>query len=295
MSFDALQRRIDELQNPTVVGLDPALKLIPPHMLQASRGSALACFEFGTHLIDVLCDIVPAVKPQTAYYEALGPVGFEILRDTMDYAHSKGMYVILDAKRGDIGSTAEAYAEAYLGRDAKYCADAITVNPYLGSDGIEPFFKSACENDKAIFVLVKTSNPSSGELQDLDVGGKTAYMAIAEIIEKMSGGTEGEYGYTRLGAVVGATYPDELRTLRNRFKNTFFLVPGYGTQGGGAKDVAGAFDKNGAGAVINSSRAIIGAWQKTGENGHDFLEAARAEALLMRDDLRRELGLYAHT
>ena len=291
MSFDVLQEKIDELRNPTVVGLDPTLKLVPPHMLESAHGTALSFFEYGTQLIDALCDIVPAVKPQAAYYEALGPVGFEILRDTMDYAHAKGMYVILDAKRGDIGSTAEAYAEAYLGRDSKYTVDAITVNSYLGSDGIVPFYETACENDKAVFVLVKTSNPSSGELQDLDVGGKRAYMAIGETVEKMAAGSEGKYRYTRLGAVVGATYPEELKILRAALKTTFFLVPGYGAQGGGAKDVSGAFDKDGRGAVINSSRAIIGAWQKTGKDGRDFLEAARAEALLMRDDLRKELGL----
>lgn len=291
MSFDVLQRKIDELRNPTVVGLDPTLKLIPSHMLESAHGTALSFFEYGTQLIDALCDIVPAVKPQAAYYEALGPVGFEILRDTMDYAHSKGMYVILDAKRGDIGSTAAAYAAAYLGRDSKYAVDAMTVNPYLGSDGIEPFFKCACENDKSVFVLVKTSNLSSGELQDLDVGDSKVYMAVGGIVEKIAAGTEGRYGYTRLGAVIGATYPEELILLRNALESTFFLVPGYGAQGGGAKDVVGAFDKEGRGAVINSSRAIIGAWQKTERSGRDFTEAARAAALAMRDDLRRELGL----
>lgn len=291
MSFDRLQKRIDEFGNPTVAGLDPTIKLVPPHMLEAAGEAAQAFLEYGKTLIDALHDIVPAVKPQAAYYEALGPSGFEILRETMDYAHQKGMYVILDAKRGDIGSTAEAYAAAYLGEGSKYSVDALTVNPYLGSDGIEPFFKSACENDKAIFVLVKTSNPSSGELQDLDVGGKTAYMAIGELVERLSNGTEGEYGYSRIGAVVGATYPEELKVLRSKLKSTFFLVPGYGAQGGGASDVAGAFDKNGRGSVINSSRAIIGAWQKTGNDGHDLAEAARLEAIKMRDDLRRELGL----
>ena len=290
MSFDVLQKRIDELGNPTVVGLDPTIKLVPPHMLESLHGVALSFFEFGTQLIDALCDIVPAVKPQAAYYETLGPVGFEILRDTMDYAKSKGMYVILDAKRGDIGSTAEAYAAAYLGSESKYAADALTINTYLGSDGVEPFYRTACENDKALFALVKTSNPSSGELQDLDVGGKTAYMAIAEMLAKMALGSEGEYGYTRIGAVVGATYPEELNFLREKLPDTFFLVPGYGAQGGGAKDVVGAFDKEGRGAVVNSSRAIIGAWQKTGKNGVDFLDAARTEAIKMRDDLKNVLA-----
>ncbi|MDR0838075.1 MAG: orotidine-5'-phosphate decarboxylase, partial [Oscillospiraceae bacterium] len=256
-----------------------------------ARTRAAAYLEYNRALIDALCDIVPAVKPQAAYYEYLGPRGMYVLQKTCKYAASKGMYVILDAKRGDIGSTAETYARAYLGDDAAYDVNSITINGYLGSDGILPFLDCAVIFDKTAFVLVKTSNPSSGELQDLSVGDRTVYEAMGDLLEKLAADTVGEYGYSRLGAVVGATYPEELAALRKRLPHTFFLVPGYGAQGGGAKDVAGAFDKNGRGAVINSSRAIIGAWTKTGGDGRDFAQAARAEALRMRDDLRKELNL----
>ncbi|MDR0906613.1 MAG: orotidine-5'-phosphate decarboxylase [Oscillospiraceae bacterium] len=289
MSFDVLQQKIELFENPTVVGLDPTRELIPRSLLIDAGSSVNAYLKFNRVLIDALCDIVPAVKPQAAYYERLGPVGMQVLQNTCDYALNRGMYVILDAKRGDIGSTATAYAEAYLGADADYAVDAITVNGYLGSDGILPFYDAAKKHDKAIFVLAKTSNPSSGELQDLLVGENRVYELVGDLLEKLGADSVGEYGYSRLGAVVGATYPEELKNLRDRLPHTFFLVPGYGAQGGGAKDVAGAFDENRCGAVINSSRAIIGAWNKTGKQGDDFAEAARAEALRMRDDLRKEL------
>ena len=322
MSFDRLQEKIDILQNPTVVGLDPALEHIPPQMLAghiAGKGetleaAALAVSEWGAGLIDALCDIVPAVKPQSAFYEALGPYGALALRMTIDYAKSKGMYVIMDGKRGDIGSTAQAYSAAYLGAvkvgGAELCpfgADALTINAYLGSDGIKPFIETAVKFDKAVFALVKTSNPSAGELQDLPAakqGGKQgdgspAWLcqagepspclppclatAVGDLIESISIDTVGNYGYTRVGAVVGATYPEEMEFLRKRLKNTFFLVPGYGAQGGSASNAALAFDKKGRGAIVNSSRGIIAAWKKS---GGDYAAAARAEALRMRDELR---------
>ncbi|MDR2421304.1 MAG: orotidine-5'-phosphate decarboxylase [Oscillospiraceae bacterium] len=290
MSFDALQRRIDGLSNPSAVGLDTTAELIPPLILASSGSLAEAFVRFNRGLIDALRDVVPAVKPQSAFYEALGPVGAEVLRDTAEYAKKRGMYVILDAKRGDVDSTAEAYAEAYLGGGSEYTVDAMTVNGYLGSDGILPFLRVAEERDKAIFVLIKTSNPSSGELQDLESGGERIYERLGGILEKLAGDNTGEYGYSRLGGVVGATYPEELRALRKKLRRTFFLVPGYGAQGGGAKDAAGAFDGDGRGAVVSSSRAIIGAWKKSG-GGEDFAEAAREAALRMRGELRKELGL----
>jgi orotidine-5'-phosphate decarboxylase len=201
--------------------------------------------------------------------------------------------VIADVKRGDIGSTAEAYSAAYLGsvkigktEIKAFDFDAITVNGYLGSDGIKPFLDTCTKNDKAIFVLAKTSNPSSAELQDQDLGGKPLYTVVGDLIAALSRDTLGKYGYSRIGAVVGATYPEELKLLRQRLKSTFFLVPGYGAQGGGAADVAEAFDARGCGAVVNSSRAIICAWKKTGNDGRDYAEAARGEALKMRDELR---------
>jgi orotidine-5'-phosphate decarboxylase len=289
MSFDILQRKINALENPTVVGLDPTRALVPKSVLAAAGTESNAYVMFNCALIDALCDIVPAVKPQAAYYERLGPVGMQALQFTCDYALKRGMYIILDAKRGDIGSTAAAYADAYLGADADYAVDALTVNGYLGSDGILPFYEAAQANDKAIFVLAKTSNPSSGELQDLLVGGDRVYELMGDLLERLGADSVGEYGYSRLGAVAGATYPAELAALRKRLPHTFFLVPGYGAQGGGAKDVSGAFDANRCGAVINSSRAIIGAWTRTGKLGDDFAEAARAEALKMREDLRNEL------
>ena len=301
MSFDRLQEKIDRLHNPTVVGLDPDLEHIPPQILEkhfAEDGytlwaASLAAYEFNKGLIDALFDIVPAVKPQSAYYEKLGPEGIIALKMTCEYAKSRGMYVICDGKRNDIGQTAEAYSAAYLGAVkvggaelSPFDVDALTVNAYLGSDGIKPFVETAVKYDKAIFALVKTSNPSAGELQDLFVGEERLYTAVGDLMEEISRDTAGRYGFTRIGAVVGATYPEEIGFLRARLKNTFFLIPGYGAQGGSAEDAAHAFFSNGHGAVVNSSRAIIAAWKKSGGGG-DFAAAARSEALRMRDELRR--------
>lgn len=301
MSFDILQEKIIAKKNPTVVGLDPRPDLIPEHIMTphtAKDGETLtaaadAYYAFNCALIDALYDIVPAVKPQSAYYELLGPAGVTVLKKTTDYARSKGLYVIGDVKRGDIGSTAEAYSEAYLGSVkigstmlAPFDFDCVTVNGYLGSDGISPFIETCKRTDKAIFVLVKTSNPSGAQLQDLMTGERSVYTVMGDLIADLASDTLGKYGYSRVGAVVGATYPDELTFLRARFKNTFFLVPGYGAQGGSASDVAGAFNARGRGAVINSSRAIIGAWKKPGYDARNFAEAAREEALRMREELR---------
>ena len=298
MSFDRLQQRIDDLQNPTVVGLDPALEHIPPQILDkhiAQQGETLeaaaaAVVEFNRGLIDALYDIVPAVKPQSAYYEALGPAGVAALQETCRYAKSRGMYVICDGKRNDIGSTAEGYAAAYLGAVtvgsttiSPFDCDALTVNAYLGSDGIKPFIETAEKYDKAVFALVRTSNPSAGELQDKLIDGDRLYTVVGDLMVEISRDTVGKYGFTRVGAVVGATYPEESAFLRARLKNTFFLVPGYGAQGGAAKDVVHAFDEHGRGAVINSSRGIIAAWKKS---GGDYAAAARAEAERMRSNLR---------
>ena len=298
MSFDRLQEKIDELKNPTVVGLDPAIESIPPEILEKhikEKGETLeagaeAVLELSIGLIDVLCDIVPAVKPQSAFYEAFGHVGVGALKATIDYAKKRGMYVILDGKRNDIGSTAEAYAAAYLGTVKignteifPFDVDALTINAYLGSDGIKPFLNAAKKYDRAMFALLKTSNPSAGELQDKKIDGKAVYTILGEMMEDISRDTVGRFGFSRIGAVVGATYPEELKFLRAHLKNTFFLVPGYGAQGGSAKSVAPAFDKNGRGAIVNSSRGIIAAWKNTGS---DYRVAARNEALKMRDEFR---------
>ena len=301
MSFDVLQEKIIRMKNPTVVGLDPKPEYVPEHIRKASyeqfgetfEGAADAIFQFNKGLIDALCDIVPAVKPQSAYYERLGWPGMSMLEKTIRYAHEKGMYVIADIKRGDIGSTATAYAEGWLsgasieGQQFKsFVADCVTLNGYMGSDSIKPFLEAAKAEDKCAFVLVKTSNPGSGELQDVKTAdGRTVYQVMGALNESIAAGTEGKYGFTMAGAVTGATYPEQIRQLRADLPHTFFLVPGYGAQGGTAADVKYAFDAQGHGAIVNSSRGIMCAWKKTGGDGHDFAQAARNAAIAMRDDI----------
>lgn len=301
MSFDILQDKIREKQNPTVAGLDARIEYVPAHIRQTAfaqhgvglAGACQAIWQFNVGLIDALCDIVPAVKPQAAYYENLGWRGLELLERTIAYAQGKGLYVIADIKRGDIGSTATAYAEGWLGAvpiEGKsfqsFNADCVTLNGYMGSDSIEPFLKVAKQTNKSVFVLVKTSNPGSGQLQDIATAdGQRVYEVMGQLNATLAAGTQGKYGYTIAGAVTGATYPQEIRDLRALLGDTFFLVPGYGAQGGTAQDVAAAFDQNGNGAIVNSSRGIMCAWQKTGGDGHDFADAARQAAIAMRTDL----------
>lgn len=295
-----LIERIIELRNPTVVGLDPTLDYIPRHIQEDAfekegknaKGAARACLQFNKKIIDAICDIVPAVKPQCAYYELMGPQGVKCLKRTIEYAKDKGMYVIVDGKRNDIGSTMQAYANAWLGSFSlggdecvPFGGDALTVNGYLGTDGVKPLLDLMEDPDKGIFVLVKTSNPSSGELQDQKLAnGRTIYEAMGAMCEKWGESSVGKYGYSQVGAVVGATYPAQLAELRMKLPHTFFLVPGYGAQGGGARDVVPAFDGRGLGAIVNSSRAVLTAWKKAGTGKH-FAEAARDEALRMRDDI----------
>lgn len=300
MSFDRLIQKIDGMKNPTVAGLDPKLDYIPEYLKQKSfeeygytlKGAADALFRFNKKLIDELCDIVPAVKPQAAYYEMYGYHGVKALYKTIQYAKEKGMFVITDGKRNDIGSTMEAYAAAHLGEVEvaekvlePFGADALTVNGYLGTDGIKPLLDICQKRDRGIFVLVKTSNPSSGELQDQKIDGEPVYLRMGKMCEEWGKDTVGEYGYSAVGAVVGATWPQQLEELRKSLPHTFFLVPGYGAQGGGAKDVAGAFDENGRGAIINSSRGIMCAWKKEKCNEKNFAKAARREALRMKEDI----------
>ncbi len=302
MSFDRLIKKIIETGNPTVVGLDPKLDYVPEFLREEAfeekgrdlNGAAEALLRFNKAIIDAVCDIVPAVKPQAAYYEMYGWQGVKALHETIEYAQKKGMFVIVDGKRNDIGATMEAYTNAYLGSadvDGKafegFGADALTVNGYLGTDGIAPLTAACKKNDKGIFVLVKTSNKSSGELQDriLD-DGKTVYETMGNMCEKCGEETIGEYGYSAVGAVVGATYPEQLAEMREKLPRTFFLVPGYGAQGGGAEGVAKAFNQNGLGAIVNSSRAVMCAYQKEeGCDPHDFAGAARRECIRMREDI----------
>ena len=303
MSFDALQEKIIACKNPTVVGLDPKPEYVPPHIRKACyeqhgetlEGAAEALYRFNCGLMDALCELVPAVKPQSAYYERLGWRGMEALERTIRYAKAKGFFVIADIKRGDIGSTAEAYADGWLGTTrvgeqdlSVFDADCVTLNGYMGGDSVNPFLKVCKQTDKCTFSLVKTSNPGSGELQNVTAGaGDTVYGLMADLIEKWGAGTEGKYGYTMAGAVAGATHPDELKQIRARMPHTFLLVPGYGAQGGTAEDVQYAFQAKGRGAIVNSSRGIICAWQKTGKDGADYQEAARNAAIAMRDDICR--------
>ncbi len=295
--IDVLIEKIKERNNPTVAGLDPKLDYVPEEMKAAAfkehgetfAGAAAAILQFNKTLIDALCDIVPAVKPQSAYYEMYGIEGIRCLHETIAYAKKNGMYVILDAKRGDIGATSEAYAKAYLGKtelgnhaEEAFGADCLTVNPYLGTDGIKPFTDQCAANGKGIFVLVKTSNKSSGELQDLKSDGKYIYEHMAELVKTWGSDLLGVNGYSSVGAVVGATYPEQAEALRSRMPHTYFLVPGYGAQGGKAEDVAKSFNKDGLGAIVNASRSIMCAYQK---NGGSLGDAARAEAIRMRDDI----------
>lgn len=306
MSFDVLQDRIRELKNPTVAGLDPRIEYVPAHLQEESfaqfgqtlEGAADAIWKFNQGLIDALCDVVPAVKPQSAYYENLGWRGMAVMEKTIQYAKEKGLYVIADIKRGDIGSTAAAYAEAWLGvtkvgetECPVFDADCVTLNGYMGSDAIRPFLDQCVARSKSAFILAKTSNPSSMELQDMVAGDRVVYTVMGDLIERWGKDTAGKYGYNALGAVVGATHPSVLKELRRRLERTFFLVPGYGAQGGTAADVRYAFDELGRGAIVNASRSIMCAWQKTDKEGMDYQEAARDAAIRMRDELKRYITI----
>lgn len=300
MSVDLLVKKIKEKGNPSVAGLDPKIDYVPEYIRKKAyveygkslKGACEAIWEFNKGLIDALYDVVPAVKPQSAFYEMYGLPGEEVLHRTIAYAKEKGLYIILDVKRNDIGSTAEAYSKAYLGKTeidgetVEACGvDCVTVNPYLGTDGIAPFINDCKEYDKAIFALVKTSNPSSGEFQDKLIDGRALFEVVAERVNEWNADTIGESGYGAVGAVVGATYPEQAKILRGIMPKSYFLVPGYGAQGGGAQGVKPCFNSDGLGAIVNSSRGIMCAYKKGDWKEEQFAEAARAEAIRMREDL----------
>ena len=306
MSFDVLQDKIREKKNPTVAGLDTRIEYVPAHIQKKSfaqfgenlMGAADAVWEFNKGLIDALCDIVPAVKPQSAYYENLGWSGMAMMEKTIRYAKEKGLYVIADVKRGDIGTTAAAYAEAWLGvtkvgstECPVFDADCVTLNGYMGSDAIKPFLEQCVARSKSAFVLAKTSNPSSVELQDMVAGDRVVYTVMGDLIQRWGRDTAGKYGYQALGAGIGATHPSVLKEMRRRLDRIFFLVPGYGAQGGTAADVRYAFDELGRGAIVNASRSILCAWQKTGQDGLDYQQAARDAAIRMRDELKEYITI----
>ena len=305
MIIDTLIEKIKKTENPTVVGLDPRYSFIPSFIKRrcveeygkTPKAVAQSFWEFNKALIDAVYDLVPAVKPQIAMYEMLGTDGIECFIKTCDYASEKGLVVIGDIKRGDIASTAEAYSDGHIGmidvegvKSQIFKEDFITINPYLGWDSVEPYMANCKNYGKGLFVLVKTSNPNSGQLQDLDVGGKPLYQKVGELVDEWGRSLMGESGYSSVGAVVGATHPEQAKALRKIMPNTFFLVPGYGAQGGKAEDLAVCFNKDGLGAIINSSRGIIAAYtkdryKKYGEE--NFAQAAREAVLDMKADLRR--------
>jgi orotidine-5'-phosphate decarboxylase len=270
---DRLFAAIRRAQNPVVVGIDPRPEELPPTFLErfpeSRQGVADALHRFGCDVIDVVAPLVPAVKFQAAFYEAYGPPGLAALHATVEKARETGLVVIVDGKRNDIGSTAEAYARGYLGKvpiggayEPSWHVDAVTVNPYLGIDGVSPFIKVASREHKGVFVLVRTSNPSAGEFQDLMAGAQPVYRHVADRVRQWGAPYTGSSGYSLVGAVVGATYPGQLAELRQVLPGVLLLMPGFGTQGATSRDVAAAFDDSGLGAIINSSRALTFAYER---------------------------------
>lgn len=305
--INKLVEKIKKQNAPVVVGLDPMLKFIPQRIKAAAyqelgetlEGAAEAVWLFNKAIIDNIYDIVPAVKPQVAMYEQFGIPGLMAFKKTVDYCHEKDMVVIGDVKRGDIGSTSEAYAVAHLGKVqvgssliAPFDEDFATVNPYLGSDGIHPFLKVCTQEKKGIFILVKTSNPSSGEFQDRLIDGRPLYEHVGEKVHEWASQCMGAQ-YSYVGAVVGATYPEMGKVLRKIMPNSFILVPGYGAQGGKAEDLVPFFNEDGLGAIINSSRGIIAAYTKGPYEQYgemNFAEASRQAAIDMIHDINSALA-----
>ena len=300
--IERLVEKIKTLNAPIVVGLDPTLNFLPKHLLDKAineKGETLeaaadAIFEFNKRIVDAVYDLIPAVKPQIAMYEQFGIPGLMAFKKTLDYCHEKGLLVIGDAKRGDIGSTSTAYAIGHLGKVkigsteiAPIDADFLTINPYMGSDSVVPFIEECKKHDKGLFILVKTSNPSSGEFQDQKVGEKAVYELVGKKVDEWGLDTVKE-GYSDIGAVVGATYPEMGKVLREIMPKAYILVPGYGAQGGTAAELKPFFNKDGLGAIVNSSRGIIAAYkqEKYAEFGAEgFAEAARAAVIDMKNDI----------
>lgn len=299
---DRLNASIKAKGSPICVGLDPRLAQIPAvvkakyfgRYANALTAAAESILEFNKGIIDAVYDLAPVVKPQIAFYEQYGCEGVRAFEETLWYARDKGLITIADIKRGDIGTTAEAYAKAYLGKVDlfgeevfAFDADAVTVSPYLGFDAIKPFIVAARKHGKGVFVLVKTSNVSSSDLQDLQMkDDRTVYEIMAQYLESWGADELGESGYSFVGAVVGATFPDQAAKLRKLMPNNIFLVPGYGAQGGTAQNVKNCFNKDGLGAVLNSSRGIIYAWQQSDRfTEKDYAEAAREAVLKMKKEL----------
>lgn len=297
---------IKRTKAPVVAGLDPMLGYIPEQVKKRAfleygetlEGAAEAVWQFNKEIVDKIWDLIPAVKPQIAMYEQFGVPGLEVFKRTIDYCKGKGLVVIGDIKRGDIGSTSMAYAAGHIGRVgvgsssyAPFDEDFVTVNPYLGSDGVAPFIEVCKEEKKGLFILVKTSNPSSGEFQDQQVGERPLYELVGEKVASWGEACMGE-DYSYIGAVVGATYPEVGKTLRRLMPKTYILVPGYGAQGGKGKDLVHFFNEDGLGAIVNSSRGIIAAYQqeKYARYGAEaFGDASRAAVKDMVADITEAL------
>lgn len=298
MIIDRLIDKIKLTDNPSVIGLDTCIDYLPDPMREKCvtlEECAKQISKFNFDLIDVLKDVIPAVKVQVAYYEMYGVAGMQAFADTVKYARENGLFVIADIKRNDIGSTASAYSKGYIGKTkladgvevTPYESDFITVNGYLGSDGILPFVADCKQYDKGAFVLVKTSNPTSGELQDKTMdNGKTLYDNMATLVDGWGGELIGKYGYSSIGAVVGATHMEQAKLIRKAHPNTFFLIPGYGAQGGKAEDLAVCFE-GGIGGIVNSSRGILCAYKKDAYRGLDYKAAALKAAIDMQKDISK--------
>ena len=306
--IDILVENIKKTNAPIVVGLDPMLAYVPEHIKteayreygETLEGAADAIWQFNKGIVDATYDIIPAVKPQIAMYEQFGIPGLIAFKKTVDYCKEKGLVVIGDIKRGDIGSTSTAYAVGHLGKVqvgyntyAGFDEDFVTVNPYLGTDGVKPFVDVCKEENKGIFVLVKTSNPSSGEFQDKIVDGKPLYELVGRMVDTWGSEVIGKSGYSAVGAVVGATYPEMGRVLRDIMPKSYILVPGYGAQGGKAKDLVHYFNEDGLGAIVNSSRGIIAAYKqdKYASFGPEaYADASRQAVVDMIEDINGALG-----
>ena len=308
--INKLVAQIKKTGAPIVVGLDPMMKFIPEHIKEKAfaefgetlEGAAEAIWQYNKAIVDAIYDLVPAVKPQIAMYEQFGLPGLSAFYKTVQYCKEKGLIVIGDIKRGDIGSTSEAYAVGHLGKvqvgSRSYYGfdeDFVTVNPYLGSDGVNPFIKVCKEEKKGIFVLVKTSNPSSGEFQDrqiADAGNRPLYEVVGEQVAKWGETHMGDTS-SYVGAVVGATYPEMGRVLRKIMPKSYILVPGYGAQGGKGADLVHFFNEDGLGAIVNSSRGIIAAYQQEKYarfGAENFADASRAAVLDMKEDIEQALA-----
>ena len=299
--IDQLIEKIKIMKNPTVIGLDPRYEMLPKCVKEkypkTLEGVGQAIIEYNKELIDAIYDIIPAIKPQIAFYEMYGIPGMQAFKETCEYTKQKGMFVIADIKRGDIGSTAQGYSNAYLGKtkieeneQSLYDIDFVTVNPYMGTDCVKPFIDDCKKYNKGLFILVKTSNPSSGELQDVKLeNGEEVYTRVAKYVEKWGEELRGEYNYSSISAVVGATYPEQLKELRKIAPHTYFLIPGYGAQGGKAEDIALGFDENGLGGIVNASRSLMCAYKsdmwKDKFEEKDYAKATRAEAIRMKEEL----------